>query len=219
LLSNKIIGQAAGGVKRAGGPASADASRAKWAIGGASWQAIGRVSPSGREGRARCHRTVANTERAPPMSGHLVSRLSGICRAAFQSGALPPLCRDAPASAPGRHPIADSHMSSRWVVHPLTYLVNCVDRKFQISLARVHPCVGDHARTKAVVSWPRLSHGPQLSKPNDPISSTLRSPHMLCRNVCLEDADILLNHILLSQGRNAAISAVQKGLSIQETEL
>src|SRR4051794_19435062 len=52
--SNKIIRQVAGGVKRvAPSPASADSSRVKSRPGGASLQTAGRVSPSGREGRAR----------------------------------------------------------------------------------------------------------------------------------------------------------------------
>src|SRR5262245_38361935 len=68
--SNKIIGQAADGVKAAGDRASADSVRVKQEPRGASWQATGRASPSGREGRARSHRTRCQyPSEPPPMRG------------------------------------------------------------------------------------------------------------------------------------------------------
>src|SRR5207244_87528 len=64
-FSNKIIGQAAAGVKRAGAPASADVLRVKKEPGGASLQTAGRVSLSGREGRARCQQVCCKHRPSP----------------------------------------------------------------------------------------------------------------------------------------------------------
>ena len=75
-----------------GAPASADGSRVKKKVGGASLLAIGRVSPSGREGRARCQRSGCKHRSSPIEQAAISDYDCGVFTAPrFQSGAWPPL--------------------------------------------------------------------------------------------------------------------------------